>query len=343
MFIDEADIFVKAGDGGRGCVAFRREAHVPRGGPSGGDGGRGASILMVADPSVDTLLDFKGHHDWIAADGGPGEGKNCSGKSGRDLVIRVPTGTVITDLGRNVVIKDLVNPGDSFTVARGGRGGLGNARFANATRQTPDFATPGHPGQQRRLHLELKLIADVGLLGLPNAGKSTLLSCLSAATPKIAGYPFTTTEPCLGIVEADRGRRFVMADLPGLIAGAHEGVGLGDRFLRHVERTRLLVHLVEPEPLDGSDPVANYHVIRNEITRYSAELGRRPEIVVVSKMDLTGAKEVRQRLQKELGWPVLGLSGVTHKGLKELITRIIGTLDLHDESFEEPTDLASQR
>jgi GTP-binding protein len=326
MFIDEADIFVKGGDGGRGCVAFRREAHVPRGGPSGGDGGRGGDVIMLADPGTDTLLDFKGHHHWAAERGRHGLGKECTGKSGEDLLIRVPPGTVVTDVDKGLVIKDLAAPGEQFVVARGGKGGRGNARFATPTRQTPDFATPGEPGQERRLHLELKLIADVGLLGLPNAGKSTLLAALSAATPKIADYPFTTTEPCLGIVEAGDARRFVMADLPGLIAGAHRGVGLGDRFLRHVERTRLLLHLVEPLPLDGSDPVANYHVIRREIAQYSADLASRTEIVAITKADLTDADKVRRRLARELGLPVLGISGVAHKGLKPLLARLVEAL-----------------
>ena len=335
MFIDEADIFVKAGDGGDGCVSFRREAHVPRGGPDGGDGGRGGDVLMVADPNVDTLLDLKGRHHWIATAGKRGSGNNRTGRSGDDLVIRVPPGTQIADVDKGLLIKDLVDAGDRFIVARGGGAGFGNARFATPVRQTPDVATPGEAGEERLLHLELKLIADVGLLGLPNAGKSTLLSVLSAATPKIADYPFTTTEPCLGIVEAGADRRVVMADLPGLIAGAHQGVGLGDRFLRHVERTRLLVHLVEPMPLDGTDPVVNYRAIRAEIAEYSAELAARPEIVVVSKVDLTGVETVREHLEREIGRPVLGISGVAHRGLKELVARIVATLDRPEDDEED--------
>lgn len=333
MFIDEAEIYVRGGDGGNGCVSFRREAHVPRGGPDGGDGGRGGNVVMVADANVDTLLDFKGRHHWVADSGRPGSGANRTGRSGRDLVVPVPPGTQVTDVGTGILIKDLVDPGDRFVVARGGKGGFGNAHFATPIRQTPDFATPGESGEERSLHLELKLIADVGLLGLPNAGKSTLLSVLSAATPKVADYPFTTTEPCLGIVEAGPDRRFVMADLPGLIAGAHRGVGLGDRFLRHVERTRLLVHLVEPFPADGRDPLDNYRTIRSEISEYSAELAQRPEIVVVTKMDLTGADEVRDRLEREIGRPVLGTSGATRRGLRELVARILATL--HVPSDEE--------
>ena len=327
MFIDEADICVKGGDGGNGCVSFRREAHVPRGGPDGGDGGRGGNVILVADAGVDTLLDFKGRHHWIAPGGKHGSGANRTGKSGDDLVVPVPAGTQVVDRGKGLVIKDLVRPGDRFVVAAGGRGGKGNARFATPTRQTPETATPGEDGQQRDLHLELKLIADAGLLGLPNAGKSTLLSVLSAAAPRIADYPFTTTEPCLGIVEAGPDRRIVMADLPGLIAGAHQGAGLGDRFLRHVERTRVLVHLVEAQPTDGSDPADNYAVIRDEVRRYSAELAARPEIVAVSKSDLTGAEEVRAQLQERLGRPVLALSGATRRGLKELVAAIVATLD----------------
>jgi GTPase len=331
VFIDEADIYVKAGDGGNGCVCFRREAHVPRGGPDGGDGGHGGSVRMVAEAGVDTLLDFKGRHHWVAERGWHGSGQNRTGRGGADLVIGVPPGTIITDVDKGLVIKDLVNLGDEFIVARGGRGGLGNARFTTPVRQTPDFATPGGEGEERNLHLELKLIADVGLLGLPNAGKSTLLSVLSSARPKVADYPFTTTEPCLGIVEIGPDRRFVMADLPGLIAGAHEGVGLGDRFLRHVERTRVLVHLVEPYSLDGTMPIDNYRAIRDEITRYSTELAARPEIVVMSKMDLTDAEEARAELQRQLGRLVMGMSGVTRRGLKELMSRMVQTLDVDKE------------
>jgi len=326
MFIDEADIFVKAGDGGNGCVSFRRESHVPRGGPDGGDGGRGGDVVFVADPSVNTLLDFRGRPRWIAANGKNGSGQKCTGKSGRDTIIRVPPGTLITDTDRQVVIKDLVKAGERFVAAVGGKGGLGNVHFATPSRQTPEIATPGEPGESRNLHLELKLIADVGLLGLPNAGKSTLLASLSKATPKIADYPFTTTEPYLGIVEVDVEHRFVMADLPGLIEGAHKGVGLGDRFLRHVERTRVLLHLVEPLPSDGSDPLENYRTIRREIEHYSVELAARPELVAVTKMDLTGAEEVRRRLSEELGCEVLGISGVARKGLRSLLGRLASML-----------------
>jgi GTP-binding protein len=326
MFIDEADIFIKAGDGGNGCVSFRRESHVPRGGPDGGDGGRGGSVVFVADPSVNTLLDFRGRLKWIATDGKAGTGQKCSGKSGRDVVIRVPPGTLIADTDKQVVIKDLVEIGERFVAACGGKGGLGNVHFATPSHQTPEIATPGEPGESRNLHLELKLIADVGLLGLPNAGKSTLLASLSRATPKIADYPFTTVEPYLGIVEIDAEHRFVMADLPGLIEGAHQGVGLGDRFLRHVERTRVLLHLVEPLPSDGSDPLENYRTLRKEIGHYSEELASRPELVAVTKMDLTGAEDVRCRLSETLDREVLGISGVARKGLRTLLGRLASML-----------------
>ncbi len=332
VFIDEADIYVRGGDGGNGCVSFRREAHVPRGGPDGGDGGRGGDVVMVTDPGVDTLLDFRGRHHWIASGGKAGSGKNRTGRGGRDLVLRVPPGTLVTDVDKELRIKDLVAPGDRFVVAHGGRPGRGNRHFATPTRQAPDFATEGRTGEERNLHLELKLVADVGLLGLPNAGKSTLLRCLSAARPRVADYPFTTTEPCLGIVEASPERRFVMADLPGLIAGAHEGVGLGDRFLRHVERTRLLLHLVEPVPMDGSDPLENYKALREELEQYSSELVTRPEIVAVSKTDLAEAEDVRRRLERELARPVLGVSGVAHRGFRRLVSVIIEELDQRTEA-----------
>ncbi len=333
MFIDEADIFVKAGDGGNGAVSFRRESHVPRGGPDGGDGGNGGSVVMVADPTVNTLMDFRGRHHWRADSGGHGHGKNMTGRSGEDLVIRVPVGTIITDRDRGLVLKDLVEPDQRAVVARGGKGGYGNTRFASATRQVPEIATPGTPGVERNLHLELKLIADVGLVGLPNAGKSTLLSSLSAATPKIADYPFTTLEPMLGIVDVNESLRFVMADLPGLISGAHEGVGLGDRFLKHVERTRLLLHLVDPMPMDESDPLENYHSIREELVNYSADLRDRTEIVAVTKMDLPDAEAVRVRLESELGKPVMGISAVAHLGLRELVSRIVQELKPPEDSW----------
>ena len=275
MFIDEAEIRVKAGDGGNGAVTFRREAGIPRGGPNGGDGGDGGSVIFHARPGLDTLLDVRSRYHWIAVSGEPGRSKDMIGASGDDLTIEVPPGTLIYDKDKGVLLKDLNQPEMRVVVARGGKGGRGNGRFATATNQTPRFAEPGRPGEQRRLRLELKLIADVGLVGLPNAGKSTLLSRLSAAHPKIADYPFTTLTPSLGIVEAGPERRIVMADLPGLIEGAHKGVGLGDEFLRHVERTRVLVHLVELEPHTRQSSAEAYRTIRSELAAYRVDIGPR--------------------------------------------------------------------
>ncbi len=322
MFIDEADIWVKAGDGGDGCVSFRREAHVPRGGPDGGDGGHGGSVLFHADPSIDTLMDFAGRHHWRATDGKKGQGANCTGASGDDLVIRVPPGTQVFDRDMDLMLADLDEPDQEVCIARGGRGGRGNAAFATSTHQTPRESQPGTPGQERNLHLELKLIADVGLVGFPNAGKSTLLSVISAARPRIADYPFTTLNPQLGIAELDAERRIVVADLPGLIGGAHEGVGLGDAFLKHIERTRVLCHLVEAMPTDGGDPVANYRAIRRELELYSPALAAKREVVVVTKLDLTGAEEAADRTAREIGGEVLAISAVAARGLRPLTERL---------------------
>lgn len=321
MFVDEAEIIAIAGDGGDGCVAFRREKFVPRGGPSGGDGGRGGSVYLVADAAYNTLQHLAGKHHWRAERGGHGEGGNRHGRKGQALHVRVPPGTVIRDAVTQLTLKDLAAEGESVCVAAGGRGGRGNAFFKSPTNQAPRNAEPGEPGEQRTVHLELKLIADAGLVGKPNAGKSTLLSRLSAARPKIAAYPFTTLEPCLGIVELSRFRRFIMADIPGLIEGAHAGAGLGDEFLRHVERTRLLVHVVDILPLDG-DPVADYRAIRAELAGYSDALAATPEIVVANKMDLTGAAEALDRLRQETGAEVHPVSAVTGEGLDPLTERI---------------------
>jgi len=327
MFIDEADIQVKAGDGGDGAVTFRREAHVPRGGPSGGDGGDGGSVIFRARRGLDTLMDFRGRHHWRATDGRPGRGKNMAGRTGDDLVIDVPPGTLVYDVDSGLLIKDLKRPGTEAVVARGGKGGRGNARFATATHQTPREAEPGTRGQQRRLHLELKLIADVGLVGLPNAGKSTLLARLSAARPKVADYPFTTLEPHLGIVEADPDHRFVLADLPGLIDGAHAGVGLGDAFLKHIERTRMLVHLVELEPHAHESPADAYRAIREELAAYSPELAAKPELVALTKADLLpGEDGPRADLADAIDRPVLAISSATGAGLKSLVSAIFECL-----------------
>lgn len=325
MFIDQAKITVESGRGGNGCVAFRREKFVPFGGPSGGDGGDGGDVYFVVDDQVNTLLDFAGRHHWKAGNGEPGSGNNRHGKNGQDLHIHVPAGTMVYDDDRGFLLKDLVEPGVPVRIARGGRGGRGNNFFKSPTNQAPREFEPGGEPEIRNLRLELKLIADCGLVGLPNAGKSTLLSRLSAARPKIAAYPFTTLEPQLGIVELSRFRRFVMADIPGLIEGAHEGAGLGDAFLRHIERTRLLVHMVDVAPLEG-DPVQAYRTIRRELAEYSPTLEAKTEIVVANKMDLTGAQENLDRFREELGIRVLPISGVTGQGLEALKEQIWSSL-----------------
>ncbi len=327
MFVDRVTIEVQGGRGGDGCVSFRREEYVPRGGPDGGDGGRGGHVIIRAAAGVNHLAALAHRKFWRAADGQPGRGSSCHGRSADDLVILVPPGTVVLDAERGFVLKDLAQEGDEFVAARGGKGGYGNEHFKSATNRAPRTATPGAEGEQRKLTLELKLIADVGIIGKPNAGKSTLLSRLSRARPEIADYPFTTKHPNLGQVVADWNRSFVMADIPGLIEGAHLGAGLGHEFLRHIERTRVLVHLVEPLPADESDPVANYQAIRQELGLYKAELLERPEIVAVSKCELPGADSIQQRLRDALRRDVLLISAVTGQGLNQLVHRILQSLD----------------
>ena len=322
MFIDEAEIHVKAGDGGHGCVSFRRERFVPKGGPDGGDGGNGGGVYLEASEQVDTLLDFAGRHHWHGERGGDGTGKDCTGKNGRELNVIVPVGTLVYDVDHDLLLKDLSEPGQRICVARPGRGGYGNTRFATATQQTPRYAEPGKVGQERHLRLELKLIADVGLVGLPNAGKSTLLSRISAARPKVAAYPFTTLEPNLGIVELSDYRRFVVADIPGLIEGSHQGHGLGHDFLRHIERTRVLVHLVDVSGLDGSDPAASYEVIRQELSQYSPVLAGKVEVVVASKIDLDPTGEKLKAFSEALGGQALAVSAVTGQDLGPLKERL---------------------
>ncbi len=318
MFRDEAVIKVRAGRGGRGIVSFRREKFVPRGGPDGGDGGRGGSVILVADPGKSSLYDLAHTPVLQAENGKPGGGGNRTGRSGEDLVIPVPVGTLVYALPRGNLLKDLDRPGARVVVARGGKGGRGNARFATAERRAPRFAEEGSPGEERELKLELKLIADVGLVGLPNAGKSTLLSRLSAARPKVADYPFTTLAPVLGIVELDPSRVLVVADLPGLIEGAHQGHGLGDRFLRHVERTRLLLHLVDCSST-APDPVESFRVIRRELESYSPVLASKEWIGAATKMDDPAGEEKARALEEALGRPFLRISSVTGRGLKELL------------------------
>jgi GTP-binding protein len=320
MFIDEVKIRVKAGDGGNGCLAFRREKYVPRGGPSGGDGGRGGDVVLVSSEHHNTLLHFRFNPEHKAERGRHGEGSNRTGRDGASIELPVPVGTLVYDDGTGALLHDFTRPGERFLVARGGRGGRGNARFATSTHQAPTEHEPGFPGEERRLRLELKLLADAGLVGFPNAGKSTLISRISAARPKIADYPFTTLEPHLGVVQAGDGRSFVLADIPGLIEGAHEGHGLGMRFLRHIERTRLLVHLVDVS--SGRDPVNDYHVIMRELASFNEALVSKPMLLVATKMDVAQEPEkVRalRRLAEERGLPFLAISSVTGEGVAPLV------------------------
>ncbi|MGL6097229.1 MAG: GTPase ObgE, partial [Fimbriiglobus sp.] len=323
MFVDRVELFVKAGDGGRGMASFRREKYVPKGGPDGGDGGDGGSVIVRADPNADNLAPLVHKKHWRAKPGEPGGTSLCAGKDAHDLVIIVPPGTIIRDRDRGNILKDLVETGDTLIVAKGGRGGRGNKHFASSTNRTPREYGPGDDGEERWITLELKVIADVGLIGFPNAGKSTLLSRLSRATPEIADYPFTTKHPNLGIVTLGGDAAFVMADLPGLIEGASQGVGLGHEFLRHVERTRVLVHLVEPFPTDGADPVANYHAIRKELGLYSPALAEKPEVVCVSKAELPGSEDVQHRLESEVCREVFLMSSVTGQGLARVVGRAV--------------------
>jgi GTP-binding protein len=321
LFIDEVRILVKAGDGGNGCLAFRREKFVPRGGPSGGDGGRGGDVVMTASQHHNTLLHFRYNPEHKAQRGRHGEGSNKTGHDGHSIEISTPVGTVVYDADSGELVHDFTSPGEKFIVAHGGRGGRGNARFATSTHQAPTEHEEGKPGEERRLRLELKLLADVGLVGFPNAGKSTLISRISAARPKIADYPFTTLEPNLGVVSTDNDRTFVVADIPGLIEGAHEGHGLGVQFLRHIERTRLLAHLVDVSEATGRDPVHDFDVVMSELEGFSEDLIRKPMIVVATKIDAAQDPErvdALERHAKDLGFPFFKISSVTGQGIDAL-------------------------
>jgi GTP-binding protein len=322
FFKDEVEVEVRAGNGGSGCVSFRREKYVPRGGPDGGDGGHGGNVVFVARRDESTLYPLTRRRILKAESGKPGGSANCYGKDGRELRVRVPVGTVIKDAERDNVLKDLTTDGEEVVVARAGRGGRGNKSFATATNRTPHEFEKGSPGEVRKLKLELKLIADVGLIGLPNAGKSTLLARVSAARPKIADYPFTTLEPQLGIVEVAGLRPFVMADIPGLIAGAHAGKGLGDRFLRHVERTRVLLHLVDVSSLAAMAPAEAHAVIRGELSAYSLGLEQRPTLVVATKMDDPASAARADELERALSSPVVRISAATGAGLPEMFAAL---------------------
>ncbi len=316
MFVDRAVIEVKAGTGGSGSDAFRREKGVPRGGPAGGDGGKGGDVVLVADPQLTTLLDYSYKRHYKAERGRHGEGKRRTGRSGQDLELRVPPGTVAYDADTDELLGELVEPGQRLVIARGGRGGRGNVHFATPTRQAPRRWEPGEEGEERRIRLELKLIADVGLVGEPNAGKSTFLATVTAARPRVADYPFTTLEPNLGVVNLGGFRSFVLADIPGIIEGAHEGRGLGHQFLRHIERTRTLALMV---PVDAPDPQKEYDTLRSELEAYSPELARKPHCVVLTKVDLLAPGEAPPRLEAPEAWGIYAVSSATRQGLDAVL------------------------
>jgi GTP-binding protein len=330
MFIDRAKIHVQGGDGGNGVTAFRREKFVPRGGPSGGDGGRGGDVVLVADSSLNTLLHLRYNPRHVADRGLHGEGSNRSGREGQDLIVRVPVGTQIFDADTGDLLHDLSYDGARWLAARGGRGGFGNAHFASSTNRAPRYHQTGGKGEERELQMELKLLADVGLVGFPNAGKSTFISTVSAARPKIADYPFTTLEPHLGVVDLGDFRTFVIADIPGLIEGAHAGAGLGDRFLRHVERTKLLLHLVDVSSLPQQEPVVAYETVNRELASYNEDLAARPQFVIATKIDALDEPErlesLRARAEQD-GKPFFAISSATNEGVRELVHAISAKLD----------------
>ena len=336
-FFDEAFITVQSGDGGRGCVSFRREKFIPRGGPDGGDGGTGGNVIFRSSSHRRTLYPFRFKRQFRAQNGSHGQGKQKTGKKGDDLIIEIPPGTLIIDEETNEIIKDFTQPEETYIIAEGGRGGQGNTRFKTATHRAPRFAQPGEPGRFLKLKLELKLLADVGIIGLPNAGKSTLISVISSATPKIADYPFTTLTPTLGVVQAGWGEPFVVADIPGLIEGAHKGVGLGTRFLRHIERTRVLVHLIDTATIDPQRPLAEYDTINRELANYSPQLTEKPQLVVLNKMDLSDTKEAAAAFQAAVkDREVLRISAVTRKGVDKLTSMMIKYLE--DNNQEQGDD-----
>ncbi|MCT4594860.1 MAG: GTPase ObgE [Anaeromicrobium sp.] len=340
MFVDKAKIFVKGGRGGNGCVSFRREKYVPAGGPDGGDGGRGGSVILEVDEGLRTLMDFRYQKKYVAESGENGKGKKMYGKDAKDLILRVPPGTIIRDEESNLIMADLTNHGDRAVVAKGGRGGKGNTHFTTSTRQAPNFAESGTPSEERNIILELKLLADVGLVGFPNVGKSTILSIVTKAKPKIANYHFTTITPNLGVVEVDK-KSFVLADIPGLIEGAHEGVGLGLEFLRHVERTKMLVHVVDVSGMEGRDPIDDFHKINEELRQYTELLGKKQQVVVANKTDVLSSNEEYEKFEDEmnkLGYKVFPVSAATNQGLTEVMRYVANELDhievepLYDES-----------
>ncbi|PLR93729.1 GTPase ObgE [Bacillus sp. T33-2] len=334
MFVDQVKIYIKGGDGGNGMVAFRREKYVPKGGPAGGDGGKGGNVIFQVEEGLRTLMDFRYQRHFKADRGEHGMSKNQHGRNAKDLIVKVPPGTIVTDVETNEVIADLTEHGHQVVIAKGGRGGRGNSRFATPANPAPELSENGEPGQERDVTLELKLLADVGLVGFPSVGKSTLLSVVSAARPKIAEYHFTTIVPNLGMVETDDGRSFVLADLPGLIEGAHSGVGLGHQFLRHIERTRVIVHVIDMAAMEGRDPYEDYVTINNELKEYNLRLTERPQIIVANKMDMPGAEENLEKFKEQLGddHPVYPISAVTREGLRDLLFAVADLLE-HTPEF----------
>jgi GTP-binding protein len=331
-FIDEAIITVQSGNGGKGCVSFRREKFIPRGGPDGGDGGKGGDIVLSTTSRKRTLYHFTYQKHFKAENGTHGQGNQKTGKNGLNLTIELPPGTLVIDADTGHLIKDLVDTGETFVILKGGRGGQGNTKFKTSTHRTPRFAQPGEPGETKTLKLELKLLADVGIIGLPNAGKSTLIAAISSARPKIANYPFTTLTPSLGVVKTNRAEPFVVADIPGLIKGAHQGTGLGIKFLRHIERTRILIHLIDVSSIDPDDPLHQYHTINQELVMYDEKLVKKPQIVVLNKLDLPGVRKAAEIFQSAVkDKKVLLISALTGQGLEQLKSQIVRLLDSNDE------------
>lgn len=346
-FVDEAEITVEAGKGGNGCLSFRREKYIEKGGPDGGDGGDGGSVYLVADPALNTLVDFRFQPRYRAQSGQSGQGRNCTGKGGEDLVVSVPVGTSVIDVNTEELLADLDLPGQQVMVARGGHHGLGNTRFKSSVNRAPRKTTLGTPGEQRTLQLQLRLVADVGLLGFPNAGKSTLIRAVSAARPKVADYPFTTLVPNLGVVSLGMERSFVMADIPGLIEGASEGAGLGFRFLKHLSRTRLLVHLIDVLPVDGSDPVASATQIAHELEKFSPTLAQKERWLVLNKIDLLDPEqldELEQRLRETLNWqgPIFRIAALSGKGCDGLCEALMQSIEQHRQSLATDEDYRQQ-
>ena len=343
QFIDEAKITVISGNGGNGCVSFRREKFVPKGGPNGGDGGKGGDVVVIADANMSSLLDYRYKKEYKAPNGQPGRGKDQHGKSGSDLIIPVPAGTMITSCEDGETLADLIEDGQRFTIAKGGGGGRGNSRFVSPTNRAPREVEKGRPGVRREVRLELKILADVGILGFPNAGKSTLISKISAARPKISGYPFTTLVPNLGVVSYGDHQSFVIADIPGIIEGAHKGLGLGIQFLKHVERTRLLVHMLDLDPMSGRDPVEDFDKINSELREYSAKLAEKPQLVVLNKIDIVEARErsidTARRLKKR-DLETLTISAVTGEGSQQLVYSIGERLRLLTEDSRNQSPCA---